>query len=363
MLMADRLTLDAPRRTADGYMAVRARAARTGIYKYAGSEIDPENTHGLRDQPMVNVLRDERTVFDERSMRSFIGKPITDGHPKEPVNASNWKKYADGVIMGAVRDGEYLAFDLLLMDAQAIADVESGSRELSNGYDAKLQFGDFVAPDGTKCQARQDAIFGNHTARVSNGRAGAECRIGDVALCDSLPQSFLDSLQTEKPVITMLIDGLTVDVSNADTAKATIATILAARDTATGEVTTLKTSIAAKDTEIAGLKTENRQLKDSKPTPSQLRDAAKAYALVAEKAKALGVTVTDTMDEPAIMKAVVGAKMGDAAKDWSDDQVAASFAVLAKDAKVDDARPGITGSPIVANDTKSVRDLARASRY
>ena len=42
MLFADQLTLDAPRRTADGYLAVRARAARTGVYRYTGREVDPE---------------------------------------------------------------------------------------------------------------------------------------------------------------------------------------------------------------------------------------------------------------------------------------------------------------------------------
>jgi hypothetical protein len=51
-----------------------------------------------------------------------------------------------------------------------------------------------------------------------------------------------------------------------------------------------------------------------------LRDAARAYAVTAGKAKKLGVTVTDAMDEPAIMKAVVDAKLGDKAKGWTDAQ-------------------------------------------
>ena len=70
---ADRLTLDAPRRTSDGYMAVRAKAARTGVSQYTGREVDPNNEHGLRDQPSVNVLRDEAAVFDKRAVHSFIG--------------------------------------------------------------------------------------------------------------------------------------------------------------------------------------------------------------------------------------------------------------------------------------------------
>lgn len=193
MFFADALTLDAPKRLNNGAVAVRARAARTGVYDYAGREIDPENKHGLRDKASVKVLRDENTVFDERSIRSFIGKPITDNHPAEPVTKDNWRQHARGTVMGAVRDGDYLAFDLLLADAEAIAKVDAGKRELSNGYQADLEFGSFTAPDGTVCDARQVSITGNHVAIVDRGRAGSECRIVDaIAVCDALPIALQD---------------------------------------------------------------------------------------------------------------------------------------------------------------------------
>jgi len=344
MFLADRLTLDSPKRTADGYLAVRARAARTGVYEYSGRDVDPDNQHGLRGQAVVHVLRDEQTVFDTAAVHSFIGKPITDDHPREAVTAQNWRDLSRGTIMGAMRDGDHLAFDLMLTDASAIAKVEGGKRELSNGYEAGLEFGSFKAADGTECQARQISIRGNHIALVDAGRAGPSCRIGDVALCDTAPPSFLDSFKTEKPQMkTMLIDGLTVDVSNADTAEKTINTLIAARDAARKEVTDLQTQVATVTTDKANadakIATLEQQLKDSVPTPAQLRDAAKAYALTAGKAKALGVTVTDAMDEPAIMKAAVSAKLGDLAKDWTDTQVAASFGTLTAGLKVTDADP------------------------
>ena len=351
MYFADALTLDAPSRTKDGYLAVRARAARTGVYQYSGREVDPQNQHGLRDTAVVNVLRDENTVFDTAAARSFIGKPVTDDHPSEAVTSSNWRDHARGVVMGALRDGDYLAFDLLLTDASTIAKVDAGKRDLSNGYAAEIEFGDFKSADGTACQARQAKILGgNHVAVVKDGRAGKDCAIHDAAPCSSAPQSLFDSLTTqEKPVKTMLIDGLTVDVSNVDTAQTTITKILADRDAVKNDLATATTTLAAKDTEIATLKTENQQLKDSKPTPAQLRDAAKTYAQVCDKAKALGVEVTDSMDEPAIMKAVVTKVMGDTAKDWNDAQVAASFAVATKDAKpVTGVQP--LGSPVVVAD-------------
>lgn len=337
MLFTDRLTLDAPRRTADGYLAVRARAARTGVYQYGGREVDPDNKHGLRDTAVVNVIRDEASVFDERAVRSFIGKPITNDHPAEAVTAANWRDHARGVNMGAIRDGDHLAFDLVLMDQAAIADVDAGKVELSNGYACDLEFGTFTAADGTVCQARQTNITGNHIALVDRGRAGPTCRIGGVATCDALPTSFLDGLNKEKPVKTMLIDGLTVDIANADTAQATITTILAARDAATAKVADLQSQVATLTTEgttkDAKITTLEQQVKDAKPTTAQLRDAAKAYALVCDKAKALGVQFAEDADSDAIMKTVVDAKMGDAAKDWDASQIAASFAVLTKDAK------------------------------
>lgn len=363
MIFTDHLVLDAhaPRRTSDGYLAVRAKAARVGVYQYTGREVDPDNAHGLRDQASVNVLRDEAAVFEPRAVRSFIGKPITNGHPTEAVNSGNWKQHSDGVVMGAIRDGDHLAFDLLLMDGAAIAEVEqaiadekagkapTGSVQLSNGYGASLQFGDFVAADGTKCPVRQDAITGNHVARVPAGRAGPEYRIGDAAICDALPQPIFDSLTTqEKPVKTMLIDGLTVDVSNADTAVATITTLVAARDAATGKVTGLESQVAALTTDKATLEGKVKDLTDAKPTPAQLRDAAKAYALVVDKAKANGVAVTDAMDEAAIIKATVLKHLGtmaDSAKEWTDAQFASSFAML-KDANT--VVP--LGAPIVIGD-------------
>lgn len=371
MLFADALTLDAPRRTQDGYMAVRAKAARTGVYDYLASEPSiadalPEG-HSFKPTDVVKVLRDENTVFDQAAVRSFIGKPITDDHPHEAVTSDNWREHARGVVMGAKwEEGGYLAFDLMLTDADAIAKVEAGKRELSNGYSAALEFGDFTAPDGTKCHARQTSIIGNHVAIVDRGRAGSTCRIADAATCESLPSNLFDNLKTEKPVKTMLIDGLTVDVSNADTAEATIKTLIAARDAATGEVATLKAktvedaaTIVAKDAEITKLTAD---LAAAKLTPAQMREAGKAYQLVADKAKAMGVTVTDAMDETAIQRAVVDKAMGDKAKDYSDEHVAIAFEALTKDAKVEHGTtPTISGSPVNVGDAATRMNDAWAS--
>lgn len=352
---SDALTLDAPKRVGGGYMAVRARAARTGVYQYAGREVDPDNAHGLRDQASVNVLRDEATVFDPAAVRSFIGKPVTDDHPKEAVTRDNWRDHSRGVIMGALRDGDHLAFDLLLMDGPTIDKVDAGKRQLSNGYSAELEFGDFKAPDGTACQARQSRISdGNHVALVDAARGGSSCRIGDAAPCSAQPQSFLDALTTqEKPVKKILLDGLTVDIADPDTAERTVNTLRDQRDAATAKVTAAETkavtdaaTIVAKDAEIAKLTAD---VAAAKLTPQQMRDAGKAYALVCAKAKASGVTVTDAMDEDAIMKAVVDKAMP--GNTYAGDHVRIAFDTLTKDVNVEDGPKGLGGSPIALGDT------------
>lgn len=371
MLFMDQLTLDAPKRTKDGYLAVRARAARTGVYQYTGQEVDPENKHGLRDKAIVNVLRDVDTVFDKSAVQSFIGKPITDDHPSEAVTSANWRDLARGTIMGALRDGEYLSFDLMVTDQSAIDKISAGKRELSNGYAAELEFGDFKAPDGTVCDARQSKITGgNHIALVDRGRAGDQCRISDggngFAPCDANPQA-IEDLKGTKRMTKLTIDGLIVDLSDVDAVNAAlakkdsaIADAVTAKDEAEAKVATLTTESATKDAKIVTLE---KQIEDSKLTPAKLRDAAKAYALTVDKAKELGVTVTDEMDEAAIQKAVVAAKLGDAAKDWTDVQIAASFATMTADANVEPRHDPIRAPRAMTTDNSSVRDLVRASQY
>jgi hypothetical protein len=80
VLFADRLTIGDRRRTKEGYLAVRARAARAGIYDYLGREVDPEGKHFRTDQ-VVKVYRPETEVFAKDSVHSFMLKPITDNHP------------------------------------------------------------------------------------------------------------------------------------------------------------------------------------------------------------------------------------------------------------------------------------------
>jgi hypothetical protein len=388
---ADRLTLDGKtRRTRDGYLAARAKSARAGIYDYFGREIDPEGKRFAADQ-VVKVYRPPEEVFAADSVASFLMKPVTNDHPAQAVTADNWRAHARGVVGKALRDGDFLAFDLVLMDADLIRDVESGKRELSNGYASELEFTDGVTPEGEPYQVIQRNIRGNHVAVVDRGRAGTFCRIGDCAPCSQIPASEAGEIMRdgetysaagfgdkntgddgskagEFPMKTIMIDSVPFQVDEQAAAAviklqgqfADTSAKLADAETQVATLTTDKANLEAKVTTL------ETQLADAKPTPAQLRDAARQYQATADKAKALGITVTDAMDEGQIMRAAVDAKLGDAAKDWSDTQIAASFATLAADkgpTPIDPVRRAIADGAATITDTKALRDAARAGRY
>jgi hypothetical protein len=406
MFIADRLRIGEKHRTKEGYLAVRARSARAGIYDYLGREIDPDGKHFAADAT-VKVYRPEEEVFNRDSVQSFMLKPITDDHPAQPVTADNWRNHAKGVNAGALRDGEYLAFDLVLMDKALIDAVERGKRELSNGYSSEIEITQGITDAGEHYDAIQRQIRGNHIAVVAKGRAGERCRIGDTA-CDSIQVDWLERLVRDERTYAddksgdnksgtdprreasdpsgggaptqdgvkrmanevIMVDGLQVEVT--DAAKAAILKLQgqvkdadARADKAESDVAKLTTDNATLTADKAKLE---QQLKDAELTPAKLQDAAKAYAGTVAKAKKIApaVTVSDEMDEPTIRRAVVAARLGDAAKDWSDEQVAISFDTLASqtaDAKADPIRGAIASAPVHIADASAVRDLARASQY
>lgn len=367
MQLADRLVLDAPRRTSDGYLAVRAKAARVGTYDYLAGEVGAPSTFKPTD--VVKVYRDANEVFAADAVRSFIGRPITNDHPSTAVTAANWKDHARGTIMGAMRDGDYLAFDLVLMDAGAIAAVENGKRELSNGYSCQLDWTPGTAPDGQRYDARQVGIRGNHVALVDQGRAGPNCAIKDgesFALCDSNPAA-LAGISTKEPTFmsTITIDGLPVNLGD----EAAVRAVIAKKDEAIASAQTALSDANAKVSTLTGEKTAlEAQLADAKAA----LDPARLDAMVADRAALIGkvkaiapLLATDGKTDADLRRAVVEAKLGDAAKAMDDAAIAGAFAVLAVDAKpVADAVQNIApAKPAATHDGAAVVAAIRSARY
>ena len=310
------------RETKDGYLVCSPRIARTGIQIYRGSEV------GRPDLTEVRVYRPESEVMHKDAVASLAFKPVTIEHPDQPITAKNWKDLAVGQLSDeALRDGEFIRTPMILMDADAINIVRSGKRELSVGYTALLKWGDGETDKGEKYNAIQTAIRANHVAITHTARGGDKLRMGDTN-------------SKEKVMRKILVDGIPVEMEDRDAhlierrLSALEQAVTDAKTTAQAEVATAKTELAnatavaaTKDAEIATLK---QQLVDSKITPQKLQEMARARAGLEQRAKSLLDSVQlDGRGDEEVRRQVVFAKLGDTAKDWTDDMVTASFNTLA----------------------------------
>ena len=163
-------------KTPEGYLLCREAAlGRTGVMRYLPEEVSEDITEGFAGKEVL-VYRDDSEVFSPEALASFEGKPLTLDHPDEDVAPENWAELARGIVTNVRRGtgpaSDLVLADILVTDAEAIAAIEGGLRELSCGYDAEVER---IRPG----VGRQTHIRGNHVALVDHGRAGGRCKIKD----------------------------------------------------------------------------------------------------------------------------------------------------------------------------------------
>jgi hypothetical protein len=338
--LQDALELRPLRKTKEGYLVGEVRAARTGIQVYHGSEFGP-----AAPQKLLRVWRPEDEVFDDTALGSLTNKPVTIGHPPKGVNATNWKKHAvgnTGETSQAI--GKFVHVPLVLQDADAIGEVESGIvKELSYGYTCDIEFTPGKTPEGEEYDAVQKHIRGNHLAIVKSGRAGSECRIGDE-----------DNKMTLK---TITVDGIPVEVTDAG------AMVIKTLQDRNGQLTAdnlkmvadhqaalaakdaeVKAAVSAKDTELGKQAAEIADLKTKVLDDAAIEKRVKDRAEVIGKAKAiLGKDIDFTgKSVEEVRRLTVATKLGDeAVKDRSDDYVLALFEHSGSGTK-----PAASGAPV-----------------
>ena len=364
MKFLDTLTIDGTtRKTQDGYVVASALAARSGVQMYLGSEV------GITDKAVVKVYRPAEEVFSNDSLSTYAHKPMTNDHPSEAVSAKNWKALAVGLVGDEVaRDGEFVRVPLVLMDHAAIADLDAGKRELSAGYTCDLSIEAGLTPDGEAYDAIQRNIRINHVALVSKGRAGPKARIGDSAGWGAIPvtQTFKDERNDPMTKIIM-VDGLQVETTDAGAAaieklQRNLADATAAAATS---ATAHAAAIAAKDTEIGGLKAELKQAKDAVPAADTLDKLVADRSALIDTAKSLDPAIVTTgVSDNDIRRAAVKKFMGeDGVKDVSDAEIAGMFKALARDKR--DPLTGITpaASPLVQLGDAAAQREASQQKY
>lgn len=335
----DAATISGARRTQDGYLVAEAFAVRTGIQMYAASEL------GLVGDEAIPVWRPEDEVRSPASLATFSHAPITLGHPADNVTDANWKDLAKGeVSTEATWDGNKIKLPLIVKDAEAIAAIEAGTRELSAGYMCALEFADGVTPEGEAYRAIQRNIRINHLAVVPKGRAGSECRIGDTdarwgafpITIDRKDERMTGNVSTR----TVLIDGLSVETTDAGAqALEKLQGVIADKEKAiTDAKAAHDAAIAAKDEEIGALKADLKKAKDAEMTPERLSAMVADRVALESTIKAIDAGIkTAGVSDADLRKAAVAKKLGDDMVDGaSDAEISGMFKAVAKDVKPKD---------------------------
>lgn len=274
----DKATISSRVTDARGFLTVKAVFSKVGIQRYTAREL------GLQGRPpgdILRILRPADEVFAQDSLDSFRNAPVTDDHPDENVTAKNVRKYAIGNAIGnrIKVDDFHTGGEILITDSAAIAKIENGKVELSDGYSCEIE----LTPgtwNGQPYDGSKKNIRGNHIALVGAGRCGGACRISDHAeMCDECAaganqapcnchggeNDMSTGGQASPQLVPRIVDGLTIQTTEhgaqvIDRLQAQLSDAKSKAETAEAALATANTAHAtaleAKDGEIAGLKAQ-----------------------------------------------------------------------------------------------------------
>jgi hypothetical protein len=151
-------------KTDEGYLVDSPVITRSGIFLYQNE-----------DGSIRKEYRPPEQVFNNDSLKSLLGKPITVDHPKVMVDQTNIADYTVGTVLSEGRadeDGVHLRADIIIHQPERCGN----RRELSLGYDLDL----IETPgeiNGERYDAIQTNIRYNHLSVVRRARAGQQARL------------------------------------------------------------------------------------------------------------------------------------------------------------------------------------------
>jgi hypothetical protein len=177
--------------TPEGFLKAHGIVARTGVLYYRDA----------RGNVSAELIPPEE-LFDDESLASLGGKPLTNDHPTEDgchvlVSPDNATDHAKGTVGNDIRADRRVGFVRITLDAHdgtTIADIrERGKRQLSSGrtIDRLDEIAGVWDPrgqqywTGPEAKGRRGIAFDriqrgirhNHVAVVTRGRAGGDCAI------------------------------------------------------------------------------------------------------------------------------------------------------------------------------------------
>lgn len=149
------------RETPEGFLDLNITFSKIGplVYQRADGSVETE-------------YLTEEELFNEDSLSTATGKPITWLHPPEWVTKDNVRKYARGSTgTKIIKDKPFATIVATVHDGELIDVIKSGkAKQVSAGYNTKVVKGD----DGKLYQ--KGRVY-NHFSVVPLGRAGAEVRV------------------------------------------------------------------------------------------------------------------------------------------------------------------------------------------
>lgn len=160
----DSISLDQTYYTEEGYLVDHPIVTTCGIFEYKNE-----------DGSVRRELRLPDDVFDEKSLKSYKGKPIIITHDAGEVSKDNVRREQIGTIMSeGYRDGDSVRCEIIIHDTNALK--KCGLKELSLGYSLDTEDAPGVW-QGEKYDCIQRNIEINHLALVGEARAGDTARL------------------------------------------------------------------------------------------------------------------------------------------------------------------------------------------
>lgn len=300
----------------NGFLKAPVYATRVGVFRY----VKPDGS-------ILRELRPSEEVFDQASMQSLAGVPVTNRHPAELVDSKNSKRHMVGYTSDVIeKEAQFVKTAVTITDDSLIKEIEAkGLREVSCGYQCELEFTSGVF-DGEEYDAIQRNIRYNHLAVVDKGRAGPQVRLhldADDAVLD-------DEGEETKPnpkedAMAKLKIGDVEYECDGGLAKAVQDALKDAKkmgfDEAMGKMSkekkdsedALQAKVDGLQAKVDELTTENKKLTEDQADEKKVRELViKRTALVEKSKKFLAADVKiDEMSDMDIKKAVITAKNPD----------------------------------------------------
>ena len=268
----DTYSLNEAKKDENGYYHDSAIVGRVGLLTYYNA-----------DGPKRIEYRPPKEAFNENSLKTLKGVPVTHKHPSKLVNEESYKNSSPiGAVLSEGRqDGDNIVADIIIYDLASC----NNDRELSCGYTVETIEEAGTTPDGEHYDAIQTNIVYNHPV-VSKGRAG-NARLNLDAEGNQCYDLNSENKKEEKSMKKINIDNKEYEVA----------------EEVEKELSKRQAQCDAKDSEIKALKDQIKA--DEAKFKEDFAKAVKARIELEKTAEKYKVEKADEMDEKTIKVEVI----------------------------------------------------------